>query len=75
MWKAIVAAGAMMLGAACGGTQCPGGQQLVTICAQCGASGGCASMGTICTSSCTAQSDCTLPYTCVSGTCQPVPCS
>jgi hypothetical protein len=70
-WTMMTAA--LCLGAACG-SHCPDGQTLVAACLECGQSGTCVSTQNICATSCTAQSDCTLPQQCLQGLCQPQGC-
>jgi hypothetical protein len=53
---------------------CPQGQTAADVCTQCGASGQCVTQDSVCTNTCMSQVDCSLPYQCIAGLCQPVPC-
>jgi hypothetical protein len=70
-WMAVSAVVSLAVSCA---PSCPEGQTAADVCTQCGASGQCAQMDSVCTTTCTSQVDCSLPYQCIAGLCQPVPC-
>jgi hypothetical protein len=66
---------AVLLVAASCGTACPDGTTSVNTCLACGpTTDQCMTSGVICATPCNSSSDCGLPYQCIGGLCQPVPC-